>query len=257
MLCSKLWKTASMSSQSATNGGAIYLVPNYLLRVAYLVPLLLLWRTLMADGVDAGMSLSQMLTYTYLGALFAEILVVKSPASNWFYEGLITSLYQRPLGILTHLTAQTVGGWFPQLALFILPMLFAAPLFGVDLIAHSLWFIPSVILCISLGFAIDFIFACLTIRMINASWVVYVIRNAVVTLLSGSVIPFIVFPWDIGKVLQFLPFGSLAGAPLALYTGLASPIPILLTQVWWNLLLWPMAIWIFRKSQERMVSHGG
>jgi hypothetical protein len=51
----------------------------------------------MVDGVEAGMSLSQMLTYTYLGAVFSDILIVRSQASSWLYEELIMGLYQRPL----------------------------------------------------------------------------------------------------------------------------------------------------------------
>lgn len=74
----KLCKTAQMSGGNLTNGGIAYLFINYLLRVVYLVPLLLLWRTLMADGLEMGMSLAQMLTYTYLGAVFSEVLVVRS-----------------------------------------------------------------------------------------------------------------------------------------------------------------------------------
>ena len=28
-------------------------------------------------------------------------------------------------------------------------------------------------------------------------------------------------------------------------------------QVFWNLTLWPLALWAFRASRERMVSYGG
>lgn len=246
-----------MCAQSSTNGGILYLLLSYSLKVVYLIPLLLLWRTLASQGVDTGMTLAQMLTYTYLGAIFSELLVVRSPASDWFYEGLYISLYQRPMNVLMHLVSQTVGGWAPLLLLFTLPMVIFAPLFGVSLHISSFWCLPSLILCISLGFALDFLFACLNVRMRQAGWVVYVIRNAITSLLSGSVIPFAILPWGLGKVFQYTPFGSLAGAPLSLYTGLAQPAPIIFTQVLWNLLLWPLVFIAFNKTQERMVSYGG
>ncbi len=253
----KYIKTAKMSSQSATNGGILYLIPNYLLRMFYIVPMLLLWKTLMNSGVETGMTLTQMLTYTFLGSVFSDILIVNTPASGWLYEGLFVSLYQRPMRIFSHLVAQTMGNWIPNLLLFTLPMVTASPLFGVSLRTESLWFIPSLIFCISLGFAVDFIFACLTIRMRNASWLVYVIRTAVVSFLSGSVIPFKILPWGLEKVFQYLPFGSLAAAPLAIYTGLSDPIPLLVIQILWNVALWPIAFIVFGKSQERMMSFGG
>lgn len=257
MILAKFIKTALMSAQSSTNGGVAYLFLGYLLKIIYLIPLLLLWRTLINGGVNAGMSLPQMLTYTYLGAILSEILVVRSPASSWFYEGLFVSLYQRPISVLAHLISQTVGGWIPQMVLFTLPMIIATPLFGVSLTMYSLWFMPSLILCISLGFATDFLFACLTIRMKNASWLVYVIRTAIISLLSGSVIPFSALPWGLGTIFQYLPFGSLAGAPLSIFSGLAEPIQIIVSQVFWNAVLWPFAIIVFEKTQERMVSYGG
>lgn len=257
MILEKHLKIAQMSAQTSTNGGIIFLFLSYLLKIIYLIPILLLWRTLVKSGVDVGMSLSQMLAYTFLGTILSEILVVRTPASNWLYEGLFISLYQRPVNVLAQLASQTVGGWFPQLVFFTLPMMIAAPLFGVSLISYSIWFIPSMVLCISLGFAVDFLFACLTIHMKNASWLVYVIRTAIVALLSGSVIPFSIFPGKIGTVFQYLPFGSLAGAPLSIFTGLAEPGPILIAQLVWNMVLWPAAILIFKRSQERMVSYGG
>jgi len=247
MLLVKHLKTAQMTSQNLTNGGIMYLALGYMLRIVYVIPLLLLWRSLMAGGVEVGMSLSQMLTYTFLGTILSDVLVVRTPASNWLYEGLIISLYQRPMGIFSHLMAQTVGNWIPDLLFFATPMALAAPLFGVTLNmgASSLWFVPSLLLCVSLGFAVDFIFACLTIRMRNASWLVYSIRGAVIALLSGSVIPFAILPFGLGRVFQFLPLGSLAGAPLSIYTGLANAGPILMAQIFWNLTLWPVAIVFF------------
>lgn len=253
----KYLKTAQMSAKSLTNGGVVYLFTGYLLKIVYLVPLLLLWRTLAKSGVDVGMPLQGMLAYTYLGAVFSEILVVRTAACSWLYEGLFIGLYQRPSDVLADLAAQTVGGWLPQLLLFSLPMIIAAPLFGVSLTLYSIWFFPSLVMCISLGFAIDYLFACLAIRMRNSTWLVYVLRMAIVSLLSGSVIPFSVLPWGIGTIFQYMPLGSLAGAPLSIYTGLAEPYVIVVVQMFWNIVLWPAVIIIFGKSKERMVSYGG
>jgi ABC-2 type transport system permease protein len=211
----------------------------------------------MQSGVDAGMTLAQMLAYTFLGAVLSDLLVVRSQASSWLYEGMFISLYQRPTGVILHLVSQTVGRWIPQLLFFTMPMLLAAPLFGVNLTPYSLWALPSLLLCTSLGFAVDLLFACVTIRLQNASWLVYVIRNAIQALFSGSVIPFALLPWGIGTVFQYIPFGSLAAAPLSIYTGLADAGPVIAMQVIWNLLLWPSAILAFSRSRERMVSYGG
>jgi ABC-2 type transport system permease protein len=93
--------------------------------------------------------------------------------------------------------------------------------------------------------------------MINTSWLVYTIKRAISALFSGNLIPFAVMPWGLGEILKTFPLGSLGGAPLSIYTGLEEPLKIILVQVLWNTILWPVAHLIFKKAQERMVSQGG
>lgn len=257
MNAKKYIKTATMTAKAQTNAGMFYLLPNYLLKVVYLLPLIFLWKTLMKSGVETGMTLRQMLTYTYMSTLLSGLLVVKTPIGNWIYEGLVISLYQRPLTIYGHIIAQTLGENSVTLLLFSLPMALASPLFGVSIMPVTWWFLLSLLLCVSLGLAMDFIFACLLIRMINASWLVHNIRNAIVLLFSGSIIPFAALPWGLGKILIYQPFGSLGGATLAIYTGLSEPYKIILIQLFWNAVLWFFAVNYFKKSQERLVSQGG
>lgn len=249
--------TARMAWRAKTNGGVLGLLPDAALRVLYLVPLLIIWRTVMNQGVQVGMSLAQMLTYTYTSALLSQQLTVRTAASNWLYEGLMIDLYARPMGVFGQLIAQTMGGWMPLLLTFSLPMALCAPLVGVSLLPASGWFFLSLVLCVTLGFALDFLFTCVTIRLQGMSWLVYSIRTSIVSLLAGSVIPFRLLPFGWGEVLAMQPFASLAGAPLSLISGTAAPARVVLLQLFWNAVLWPLAIWLFRKSRERMMSYGG
>ena len=93
--------------------------------------------------------------------------------------------------------------------------------------------------------------------MKNAAWLAYTLRNAITLLLSGAVIPFDLLPWNMGAVFKLLPFGSMAGAPLAVFTGMTGFSDVIFLQIFWNLLLWPAAIMAFKMSRERMVSYGG
>jgi ABC-2 type transport system permease protein len=253
----KYLKTTEMAMQEKTNGGLVYLLPNIFLQLCYLIPLLFLWRTLIKEGMNVGMGLPQMLSYTYVSILLSDMLVVKTVASSWLYEGVILSLYERPIPIWGHLIAQTIGGWLPMLLCFSIPMALVAPFFGIVILPSSAWFFVSLLLCISLGFAIDFLFACLTMRLRGMSWLVYVIRMAVVSLFSGTVIPFILMPFGLDKLLKLQPFGSLGGATLSIFTGASEPIGIIALQLFGNILLWPLAIILFKKSQEEMISYGG
>ena len=75
-MISKYLKTASMAAHNKTYSGFMALLPGAFLRVVCLIPLLMLWRTLMAGGTETGMTLSQMLTYTYISAILSDLLVV-------------------------------------------------------------------------------------------------------------------------------------------------------------------------------------
>jgi len=254
----KYIKTARLAAQEKTNGGIVYLFPDILIKVFTLIPLIFLWRVVMSSGADVGMSLPQMLTYTYLSALLADILVVRTSASGWLSEGVLMKLYGRPLPVFGALAAQTIGGLTPMLLLFSLPMGLLAPLFGVSLIpASPVFFCLSLILCVSLGFAVDFLFACLSIKLRNMNWLINQIRSAVAALFSGAVIPIALLPFNLAQIMRYQPFASLAGAPLSVFTGSGDIGETLVLQIVWNIILWPAALLIWSKLQEEMVSYGG
>ena len=254
-----LWSCAKLKADEKIRGGLIYLLPEYALRFAALFPLLALWQSIYQTGGadDFGFSLNQLLLYTLLSSALQDQLVVRSPASNWLYEGLFISLFQRPLGIFSQLIALTMGSWVPNLLFYTIPLLLVSPLLGVSLASISPLFWPSFLLCIAVGFAIDLLFATLLIRMQQNSWLITVIRRAIVGLFSGSIIPFAAFPFDLGQWLQYSPFGALAGAPLAIAVGSPNAATLILCQIAWLFLLWPLALAYYHSSRERMMSYGG
>jgi len=249
--------TAIIAMKGQTNGGIVYMFPSIVVNIMYLLPLMFLWRVIASDGTDVGMTLGQLLTYTYINALLSEMLVVRTLASSWNYEGQLISLFARPFPVFGQLIAQTIGGWIPMLFVFSLPMLLIAPLFGISIVPATMWFFPSLLLCISLGFAIDFIFACVTMRLKGMAWLGHSIRMAIVSLFSGTVIPFRILPFGLTRIFELQPFGSLGGAPLSLFVGTTEPARIIIVQIAWNIILWTVAIVWFTKSKERQVSYGG
>ena len=238
--------------------GFIYLLGQYVLQAAALGALLMIWRTLFLQGVDQqDMTLNQLYVYTILSVVLAPMLNVRTPASSWLHDGTMLGLYQRPSGVFVQLAAHTVGSWAMRLVCLSVPVVIIALLCGVDMTPKSLWFFVSLPLAVAQGFAVDFLFACLLIRLRNLEWCVHCLREALAALLTGSLIPFAALPWGMGRWLALSPFGTLAGAPLAVYTGLGDPAALIPVQILWNLILWPLAVYSFAASRERMVSYGG
>ncbi|MDR2817550.1 MAG: ABC-2 family transporter protein [Oscillospiraceae bacterium] len=253
----KYLKTAQLSAFEKTNGGIVYLLPDVIVKICTLIPLVFLWKVVMSSGAKVDMTTEQMLTYAVLSALLADMLVVKTPASGWLSEGVLLKLYGRPLPVLGQLIALTVGGWVPMLLLFSLPMVILSPLLDVNLVPASPYFLLSFLLCISLGFAVDFLFACLSIKLRNMTWLICRIRAAIVSFFSGTIIPINLLPYGLAEAVKYQPFASLGGAPLSIFVGAANVERTIALQILWNLILWPLALLAFRKSQEGIVSYGG
>ena len=64
-------------------------------------------------------------------------------------------------------------------------------------------------------------------------------------------------PWGLGKLVAWLPFASLASAPLQIYTGQGNTLSLLLVQALWCVLLWPLARWAWQANREKLMSFGG
>lgn len=253
----KYLKTAHLSALEKTNGGIVYLLPDVIIKICTLIPLVFLWKVVMSSGVKVEMTLEQMLSYTVVSMIIADMLVVKTPASGWLSEGVLLRLYGRPISVLGQLVAQTVGSWIPMLLLFSLPMAVLSSLLGVNMVPASQIFLPSLVLCISLGFAVDLLFACLSIKLRNMNWLIGRIRMAIVSIFSGTIIPISLLPFGIAKAMKYQPFASLGGAPLSIFVGAIDVRETIILQVIWNLVLWPLALLAFHKSREGMVSYGG
>lgn len=253
----KYMATARIAMQGKTGGGVLYMVPDMVTKVLYLVPVMFIWKTLAESGYEAEMSVSQLLSYTYVNALLADLTIVSTHLSAWDYDARSMEMFTRPMPVFGQVISRAVGEWMPKLLLFSLPMFLAAPLLGIRVLPRTLWAVPSLVFSVSLGFAFEILFCCVTVRLRNVSWPTYLIRSAVTSFFSGTVIPFRILPFGMDRWMQYQPFGSMGGAFLSLYVGSARASEIIPAQLFWNIAVWLAAALWFQKSRERMVSFGG
>jgi ABC-2 type transport system permease protein len=208
-----------------------------------------------------GMTMGAVLTYTLVAEVFGEQLTCRAGIEDAFWEGTVVTRFLRPMGMVGQFAAEMVGRWCFTFCTFSLPLLLAAPFLRVDPTPASAGagglFLVSLGLAVSIGLALEFLFAALMVSMELSVWLLGNFRAAVGTLLSGALLPLALLPWGLGEVLAWLPFASMASAPLRIYTGTGDPAVLLAAQAAWAVALWPVAGWMWRVSQERMVSHGG
>lgn len=256
----KYWTTATIAATSVSD--SLWFLLDYGLRVLRVAVLLSVWRTVLAGGEPAPeMPLDTVLTYTLIAAVFADPLASRTRLDNALWSGAIATRFLQPMGIVGHFVAEMAGGWMFGFALFSLPLLLAAPLLGVNPLpasaAAGALFAVSLVLGVAVGVALDFIFTAL---MVIFGWNVHDVerlRAAVGALLSGAVLPLALLPWRLGEVLAWLPFASMASAPLSIYTGSGDALRLLVLQAAWAAALWPLANWLWRANRRKLVIYDG
>lgn len=253
----KYIETIKMSSKAKINAGLIYLIPEILIEIFYLTVLIFFWSSLLSKENNTGIYVSQMLTYVFMGRILKEFLNIQSEATNWSYDGLFNSLFIRPMNVLLNISLQHIGKILPRFMVFSVPMILIGPIFKINVIPASPYFIISFILTVSLGFAVEYLFTCIIMALPNIRWGIICMRAALMAAFSGAFIPFNMLPFGLDKILIYQPFASLGGAFLSVYTGMSEPLDIILVQLFWNVVLWLLTIILFRKSREAIVSYGG
>lgn len=254
-------KTAVMAATSAVGESRLFLI-DYLVRLVRVVVLLAIWRTVLpTHGAVSGMTLGAVLTYTLIAEVFNEQLICRTELTSDLWQGSIATRLLLPMSMVEHYAADMFGRWAVGLCVFSLPLLLVAPLLGVNALPASpgalARFALSLPLAISVGLALEFLFAGLIVALEQAVWVVERMRAAVTVVLSGSLLPLALLPWGIGNVFAWLPFSSMASAPLQIYTGTGNAMLLLLVQAGWSVVLWPLALWLWHANREKVVGYGG
>ena len=252
--------TAWLAGSAGVTESPAFLL-DYLLRALRVAVLLSLWRIVLGQAASVPVPLATVLCYALLAEVFADQLYVRTTLADAFWQGTIAQHFLRPMALVPQFAAEMLGGWCVNLLFFSLPLLLAAPLLGVDPRPASAGAaaLCAVSLClgIAVGLAFEFITAALTVALEQPVWLVFYVRQAISVVLSGAVIPLALLPWELGRVLEWLPFASVAWAPLAIYTGMGDPPRLLALQLFWAAVLWPLAGWLWRANREKVVGYGG
>ena len=257
----KYTKTALLSAASYVGDSPLFLM-DYVLRLLRVTVLLSLWRILLPHGEGvSGFTLPLLLTYSLLAEAFAEQLEAYTDVSDAFWDGSMATRFIKPLSVFGQFTAEACGKWLFHLATFSLPLLLLAPFLRISLLPTNwmagLLFVPSLLLAIGVGLALDFLFTSVGIGLQFPPFAMTRARQASATLLSGAFIPLALLPWNLGTLFGWLPFASMASAPLRIYTGTGSPVHLLALQAFWCATLWPLTLWLWRVNKEKMVAYGG
>jgi ABC-2 type transport system permease protein len=233
-----------------------FVVRVYLLRMV--------WTALYAHNAAPGdLPLHTIITYSTVALLMGLVLDIDQTRTlhDKLHDGSIATDFMKPINVPLYLFSDGTGEVLFH-AFLILPALMLSLLFvhidvpGPAVIAA---FGLSFLLGYFVGFFINFILNCVAFWTLEIS-AVQSILTWVTDLMGGSIIPLILFPLALQKVIFVLPFAAMFSTPLLIYVGQIPPARYLAAlglQALWLIVLMAIAALVWRAGARRIVVQGG
>ncbi len=124
---------------------------------------------------------------------------------------------------------------------------------------YFLLFLLSTVLAYLVSFYFNVCYG-FTAFFLKNLWGSNVLKDAIISFLSGSRIPLAFMPPVLQSVLTFLPFASLSYIPVMIYMGMYDGMTIfksMLLQAFWLLAFWALSKLIWRLAMKRLCVQGG
>lgn len=223
------------------------------------------WHAVYRNTSTVGhMDFHQMITYSVIAMLLANYVsgVGTALATN-IKSGNVAIELMRPYDLLLKLVSMDLGSKLTTSIRNALPLLAIGFIFlGVHApvsVIGALQFVLSALLGVLIGTQVDLIVGVCAFWTVN-TWGLRVLRNGILSIFSGSIIPLTLFPHWLLAISMWLPFASMVYSPVAIYTGTLSS-----SAAWWSILEqigWLMAMFlivrlVWRQALRKVVIFGG
>lgn len=230
-----------------------------------------LWRAIFdssSSGVISGFTRDDMVTYLFMSFVCSNIVITSmtTKIGSDVTDGSIAINLIKPISYKRKLLAESIGEMIYK---FIIPSIFIW--LGLEIykilnmqkysfsLKNTIFFIISSVLGFLLYFLFEFCFGMLAFYSTYV-WGMEIIKNSVLTFLTGQLIPLSFFPTIIQKVFEFLPFSSMNYIPVMLYLGKISNTDFIYSlsrQIIWIIILELFSSWLWRRVIKKISILGG
>lgn len=231
-----------------------------------MLSMVFLWRAVYhAVNIVDGLNENQMVTYAILSALLGVIFNVGVERAMYdrVLQGDIAIDFVRPTNIMLCYLAEDIGVAIGSFISKFIPMLVLVSIFfytplPVNFVSFILFTVSSA-LSFGILWLMNAIIGVMHIKLFDLGSIGY-IKDAVIALLSGSIIPIWFLPEKIRVVLSFFPFQYTYQTPLGIYIGKYSPydalVSIIIQGIWICLLLMALNT-VWKKFSKKVMVQGG
>lgn len=179
------------------------------------------------------------------------------------HDGSITNEFLKPVNFTLRLLAENIGEGIFKIVFNFLPALVLTLFYTKLCPPKSLLHLGIMIVSVGLGYLIlwliGFIVQTWSFWLFSV-WGIMTIKNVIVKILSGTLLPLWFMPPIMKKIIAFTPFESIYFTPVQIYLGeiqgmeLISKIAI---QMIWIIMLWIVANFFWKKGVKKLVVQGG
>jgi len=225
-----------------------------------------LWFAVFQDAqYIQGYTFEMMATYVVFSRILAAQFSggINGQMAEWIQNGNIATELLRPINFMRLLFLQRLGEFVQFILVRAVPVIIIAILFlGItppyNLVSFVL-FLMSILFSIIMLFFIEFMVGLIAFYTFNHYGVLFA-KSALLTLLSGGLLPITLFPGWLARFFELMPFMHMVFSPISMYLGMLSvseAVVAMLSQVAWTLVLWLLAWLFYNKAIKKLTVQGG
>ncbi|MFD2748343.1 ABC transporter permease [Paenibacillus yanchengensis] len=225
-----------------------------------------LWVTIYADlDSYSNVSINYMVTYAVIGVLIGSYQGENTGLylNQLVRSGEITNFFTKPINIYLLLLSRSIG---QSVAKFITTTLLTALIcivfMGIQSPAtfvHTVGFIISLIFAYLISFNVLYLIGLFSFFVVEI-WGFEFGRIAIISILSGTIIPWWFFPSEIQFLIKYSLFNCMVGVPTSIYIGKISNNELWLAlgiQLIWIALLFITSVGVYGKAARKVSVYGG
>jgi len=240
---------------------------NALEKYIYILLIFFLWRAIYRSLGQESLSMDFESTFTYLSlatAIFGLFQTwVDWDISQLMLSGNLSIILTKPLDFQIYMFFKRITWVILNLLTITFPVLILLKFvlkMPINIGINFLFFFISVIISYLIYFNIDFIVG-ITAFFTESIWGLSVTKDAIILFLSGGIIPIPLFPENLRKILEILPFKTIYHMPIEILINksltITDYINSLVVQTFWLFVFLALSRIYYRKTERFIKINGG
>lgn len=178
-------------------------------------------------------------------------------------DGSITNEFLKPVNFTLRLLAENIGEAVFKIVFHFLPAVVLTMFYTKLCPPKSFWHFLLMVMSVGLGYLIQWFIGFIVQTWsfwLFSVWGIMTIKNVIVRILSGTLLPLWFMPSVMKKIIAWTPFESIYFTPVQIYLGEIQGTELftkLLIQLIWILLLGCIAHFFWKKGVKKLVVQGG